>query len=404
MTKNPTEVLANINKCMEHLRRQEKISMEFLYSEGSIMEGDSDVIWGLLNDMWRFYSGKETRKRQPASVRTRKNLSPSPISKSQDNIQESVKKSDLSYLRNMGVKCSVVELKTIEDSVVSWLKSLGVIQMTSNVTLLDIEKEVINGSLLCKLAGVLGNFDTFRMNANPKTRMAIYSNIRNALEAFRKLPALNRRYLWSERELYAGEHKVILGLLEDLRTYYNTKMKRPSICKDNTPLNFQEEFASATVPPPDPYSMTNQIKPNTLLPDVLTSWVRKVLTPILKIKGSLTVDKFRDGVLLARLIEVLERKNIEGIEARPKTSAASLHNIRKALDSLKSKKNISLEYIYADKEVYQGNSEVIVELLKSIKCAYHTTQRDCTNVSASSVKAFGRANNFKKQQGNSFFL
>eukprot|EP00826_Nyctotherus_ovalis_P049855 TRINITY_DN6052_c0_g1_i4.p1 TRINITY_DN6052_c0_g1~~TRINITY_DN6052_c0_g1_i4.p1 ORF type:complete len:218 (+),score=60.54 TRINITY_DN6052_c0_g1_i4:73-726(+) len=214
------------------------------------------------------------------------------------------------------------------------------------------------------------------------------------------------------RDRYNGEHKVILGLLQDLRAYYNKAKVRAS-----SPLpssqNPPDEFASALPPSPDACPVHRELAESRTsaakaLPDVLTGWVRRVLAPVLKIQGPLTADKFRDGVLLARLVEVLERKSIEGIEQRPKTSAASLHNIRKALDALKSKKSIPLEYIYGEHEIYRGNGETLVGLLKSIKCAYHAAHRDRTkadnlmSASSHSAKSFGRG--YKKQQGNSLIL
>lgn len=408
-------MLANVGKCMEHLRKHEKISTEFLCSENSIVEGDSDVIWGLLNSMWRFYSGKDTRRKacgkpiSTASAKTNKNNSPSPINKSQENIKlhTSIEQADYSYLRSMGMNCSLSQLKALEAELLSWLESLGLVQ-TGGATLVDVEKAAMNGSLLCRLAEVLGNFDVFRANAEPKTRMAVYSNIRNALEAFRKLPGINRRYLWSEREIYNGEHRVVLGLLQDLHAYFiKTKIRTSSLLPPNR--SPADEFASALPPSPDACPVRGELAESRTsavkaVPDVLTDWVRRVLAPVLKIQGPLTADKFRDGVLLARLVEVLESKSIEGIEQRPKTSAASLHNIRKALDTLKSKKSISLEYIYGEQEIYRGNGETVVGLLKSMKCAYHTAHRgdNLMGASSCSAKSFARAR--KKQQGNSLIL
>ena len=43
------------------------------------------------------------------------------------------------------------------------------------------------------------------------------------------------------------------------------------------------------------------------------------------------IDEFRDGVLLCRIIECLERKKIPGINYKPHTKAACIVNIKKCL-------------------------------------------------------------------------
>ena len=76
-------------------------------------------------------------------------------------------------------------------------------------------------------------------------------------------------------------------------------------------------------------------------------------------------------MLLCELVSKLEHKKLEGVvSSYPISSASALHNIRKALEELKSKKSIPLCYIYAEEEIHKGNHEVIVPLLKSIKYAY----------------------------------
>lgn len=63
--KNMTQVKANFSKVMNFFKKLEKMNSRFLFSEDKIIEGDENVIWGFLNDvwMWRFNksNGYETK-------------------------------------------------------------------------------------------------------------------------------------------------------------------------------------------------------------------------------------------------------------------------------------------------------------------------------------------------------
>jgi hypothetical protein len=62
----------------------------------------------------------------------------------------------------------------------------------------------------------------------------------------------------------------------------------------------------------------------------LVGWVRsKGLTEVLP--GMLLEESFADGRLLCRLVSLLERRSISGVEWRAPSLAASRHNIAKVL-------------------------------------------------------------------------
>lgn len=66
----------------------------------------------------------------------------------------------------------------------------------------------------------------------------------------------------------------------------------------------------------------------------------------------------------------MERSRIQNVTINPKSKASCLHNIKKALRILKKKKSIPLYLIYAEQEIYEGNPDIIFDLLKHIKYAY----------------------------------
>lgn len=56
--KSSTAILANLRICFRHLQNKEKINSRYLWAEKFVFEGNEDVIWGILDDIWHFYSGK----------------------------------------------------------------------------------------------------------------------------------------------------------------------------------------------------------------------------------------------------------------------------------------------------------------------------------------------------------
>ena len=82
------------------------------------------------------------------------------------------------------------------------------------------------------------------------------------------------------------------------------------------------------------------------------------------------VDEFRDGVLLAQLLSVLELSKIRGIDPSPFAQAAALRNIRKSLTVLQKKASVPVQYLHAEREIYKGNPRVLLGLLLAVKKAY----------------------------------
>ena len=56
--KNASEVIANLRRVFDYLRQFEKMNSRYLWAHWLIVEGYTDVIWGLLDDIWYFYHKK----------------------------------------------------------------------------------------------------------------------------------------------------------------------------------------------------------------------------------------------------------------------------------------------------------------------------------------------------------
>eukprot|EP00941_MAST-03F_sp_MAST-3F-sp1_P002722 g2722.t1 len=84
------------------------------------------------------------------------------------------------------------------------------------------------------------------------------------------------------------------------------------------------------------------------------------------------VKTFSDGILLCRLVETLEHHSLhlKGVDKRPKAKASRLKNIRVALEFLRTKKQMPLDNLWNEEEIYIGNGKVIRSLLMDIRKAY----------------------------------
>eukprot|EP00826_Nyctotherus_ovalis_P020371 TRINITY_DN16394_c0_g1_i15.p1 TRINITY_DN16394_c0_g1~~TRINITY_DN16394_c0_g1_i15.p1 ORF type:complete len:176 (-),score=36.31 TRINITY_DN16394_c0_g1_i15:19-546(-) len=115
------------------------------------------------------------------------------------------------HLLRTGLPYSLPEIVALEQSVMLWLQSLRLVKDEGNASLLDIEERVCSGTLLCDLATVLGRQKARVCGVvlQPKNPAAALANIRKALELFRELPQLDRRFLWSEKDIQRGDRGAV---------------------------------------------------------------------------------------------------------------------------------------------------------------------------------------------------
>jgi hypothetical protein len=56
--KNITSIMANFNKLLDYFRTFPRFCPRYLWATKHLMEGNIDVIWGLLDDMWHWHFNK----------------------------------------------------------------------------------------------------------------------------------------------------------------------------------------------------------------------------------------------------------------------------------------------------------------------------------------------------------
>ena len=81
-----------------------------------------------------------------------------------------------------------------------------------------------------------------------------------------------------------------------------------------------------------------------------------------------------DGVLLCDLAAALEpvvNRTLCGVERRPKTLAASRHNIEKGMEFFKKHSTgVSLAYLLSNDKILAGDRRAVLGLLEQVKRCY----------------------------------
>ncbi len=107
------------------------------------------------------------------------------------------------------------------------------------------------------------------------------------------------------------------------------------------------------------------------------------------------INSIKNGTKLAEIVEKLELKEIRGIDKKPIRTGAIVNNLNRVLEILRNRKNMNPRYLWSNKEIMQGDKEVIWGLLYDMQQEYTknvkkknrmNTSLDSVNISRNSSK------------------
>ena len=75
-------------------------------------------------------------------------------------------------------------------------------------------------------------------------------------------------------------------------------------------------------------------------------------------------------VLLCKIIEALELKEIPGVILKPRTNASKIVNIRKCLNMLAKRPTTNPHFLHIEDRILAGDGDKIRKLLMNIREAY----------------------------------
>eukprot|EP01012_Entosiphon_sulcatum_P046145 TRINITY_DN6186_c0_g2_i1.p1 TRINITY_DN6186_c0_g2~~TRINITY_DN6186_c0_g2_i1.p1 ORF type:complete len:656 (+),score=72.59 TRINITY_DN6186_c0_g2_i1:74-2041(+) len=101
----------------------------------------------------------------------------------------------------------------------------------------------------------------------------------------------------------------------------------------------------------------------------LVRWLAFIgIRPPPTLKGP-RLQEFEDGTLLCRIAGTLMHCKLSGVEWKPKSKAARLHNIQKALEAFQGRHVEGVDELFLDLDIAEGKPEAVLQLLWNIKRA-----------------------------------
>lgn len=78
----------------------------------------------------------------------------------------------------------------------------------------------------------------------------------------------------------------------------------------------------------------------------------------------------RDGSMLAYLTQLLTKQRLSGINMKPSSQAAALHNVRKVLLTLRQNKDMPLQGLWGEDDIVAGAPGAALQLMWNMCCVY----------------------------------
>jgi len=201
--KSIDECRFNIYKAFNILR-QKKVAIPnyFWGKEESYLVGERNLVYGLLYSLLKIYGEKRDGFQDPTHSMSR-------------TFNHDVSSVYPPY--------SKADFERLENSLLEWLSSLGVfIELPSIPT--DFKELIVhmkNGVILCELTVIVTKQKIPTIYKKAQSENHCLSNIRKALDVLRSQKMMSQKYLWKEKEIYSGDRYIIVGLLEDIRRFYD---------------------------------------------------------------------------------------------------------------------------------------------------------------------------------------
>lgn len=380
-------VFANVKKCLEHLREFEKMNPRHLWSVQEIVEGNAEVIWGLLEDIWSLHHNKSLRIASKAQPQASSRRTASPFKKGilpeyslqvktpSKQPQETARKSPIeskkhgatptstrhsaSKQRNFNSFCRRANKSFDAGSFVQppkpsanhslcesqrsfkfpnvteeqerltrvWLRSLNLALLSMNEAREMLKDPYRNGVLLCDLAETLEHVKLLGRFNSPKAVFQAERNIRRALHTLSKyVPSCYLENSECVQGVLKGNREAVWGLLNGIRESYVQATQ-------------QEHFQAADMKLPCSAENVKKLEVSIM------RWLRRLgvvkqssISSIFEI-----LRELRNGTLLCELAEIMCKRKLNGVFRNPKTDATSLTNLRKALDCLRTLPKVSLK-------------------------------------------------------------
>lgn len=377
--KNNTAAYANVTKALEFLKGFPKVNSRYLWSGQKVIEGNENVIWGLLEDIKTLYSGKtKDQGKSPIKAPKPPLLPPKPSSaytqpSAATKIQElslphsflqaksSVLRSYANSARSRSPMARAPSVRTprkaeehvevpevcVTDDVIEmveeWLSALGLEYLLGFEVSSVTEDPLKNGTLLCELVSLLERTH-IRHQAAPRSEKAVRENIEKALDILReKRPGVPYGLLLAGKRLAQGDTKLMWALLWGLMSAY-----------PNAGVSHTSELPYGAV-------ATKRLEASLLHWLHSTNVLNRLPTSLHEV-----IPQIKNGTLVIALVNKLVPRACLEVVDNPRTEVGCQQTLHKALEVLQRVAKMSQKWTWKEKDLLRGDTAATLGLLEDL--------------------------------------
>lgn len=377
--------LSNITKSLEFLRRQKGMATTFLFSENEILNGEKNTILGLFEDIHRCYDKQppkiqhDTKKGDRGKPYLGKGITVAMLQdffsnnhlSSHEGMSLAIQKSNSDlYKQDPKLVEYLFGSQSKLDQSFDKTKTFGQTRKRNTNPLLEGSFDHDNPGIRSSTLPVPATPPTeYRVNMPTPSDHDATVEQRTLPEPFFPSSYFSNALIPSPSQLNASVNALYQSGIntltgpqnsQNLQRHQNSISNGISISKSNLALSQTTNMQRADV---------NRPSQGFLLGKWLESIGIRLKSPF-SLEGP-SVHIFSDGLLLCEIVGKLNHSEIKGVTQKPQARAACLHNIKKALSVLRKRKNMPIELLWSEEEIYKGNGDVIRQLLEQIRNAYH---------------------------------
>lgn len=229
--------LGNIEKCLDALRRNNRMSQKFLWKTDDILEANNSVAMGLLEDLHMLYDGLPPRKRGPnyhidgpyLGRKAKNDISPIRsipllLNKSFDSLRESAttrrQKEDILPIK----KYNQAEDYFLDPGEFEWVFNIGINIQPFEFHCIEIE-EFKSGVLLCQIVEKLERKSLSGVEMKPKSNAVALYNINKALKVLKAKPTFPSSLMFVEEDISKGVGESVRQLLRAIQKIYKQTIR-----------------------------------------------------------------------------------------------------------------------------------------------------------------------------------
>lgn len=372
--KNRSAVQANVNKLLTYLRGIPKVNARYLWSGVKIMEGNDDVIWGLLYDMYNYYHNKPKIDKPMTSFKQEATFSDTPKKPLGINSHQRNNSFNDKSMRLLDQNATISpkagpftvqknnepileespqednqDMSKLKGTILEWLGLMGLEKFVSEDDPDVRHNPLKNGVLICEIVMLLEQKKIFGVHRNPISLHGVKENFERALIVLKESKVQMPVNLVNSPDRFLKEPDFVWFFMKALMETY------PYIPKELL-TNPSTEL---------PYTQLEIEK----LDFSLSHWLFS-LGVLNRFACPITIadmlEDIKTGVLLCDLVSKILGKNIPGVTRNPKTPQACKSNIIRALDLLRKNNRMSQKFLWKDEDILKGEYYTILGLLEDL--------------------------------------